>query len=99
MLRDIAYEINDPLSIMESYKYLGLAFQYARSYHLGVVCFKMILLFAWFHMRRDWELIAFNLLAVEYFYLGEIRNSSFFNERASRGIYEADFSSAKRISR
>ena len=59
----------------------------------------MILLFAWYHMRRDWELIAFNHLAIEYFYLGEIQNSEFFCERASWGIYEADFSSAKRISR
>lgn len=84
---------------MESYRYLGLAHQYARQYHLGVICFKMILLFAWYHTKRDWELIAFNHLAIEYFYLGEMQNSSFFYERASRGIYESDMSSAKKISK
>ena len=72
ILRDLAYEIKDPVYIMESYRYLGLAHQYARQYIYSVICFKMILMFAWFHTKRDWELIAFNHLAIEYFYLGEM---------------------------
>jgi hypothetical protein len=47
MLRDLAYQIDCPLKIMQAYKLLGLSLQAEKKYLQAVVCFKMIMLYSW----------------------------------------------------
>ena len=99
ILRDLAYEIQDHRLIMESYKCLGAVLQKDKRYEDAVVCFKKILLYAWYFNDTKWEMIAYENLSTQYFYLGEIQDSRHYNERANRGITEANTSQNKIIAK
>ena len=95
MLRDVACESGEPQKIMEAYELLGGILQRDKQYDRSIICFKKILLYAWYHNMKRWELLAFEKLAIQHFYLGEIKQADFYQERASRGIVEADTSQNK----
>ena len=50
---------------------------------------------AWAEGNREREIIAYQGLALQNFYLGHIKRSAQYSERALMGIYEADHSSQK----
>jgi hypothetical protein len=57
------------------------------------------MMFAWYFNNKEMELLAFQNLAIQFFYLGEITSARFYNERAIRGIVEADSSQNKVIAK
>lgn len=62
-MRDIAYEMDDDIRKMESYKCLGKAFQDDKKYHESMMCYKLILLYSWIGCHKKWEHIAYSNLA------------------------------------
>ena len=73
IMRDVACESEEPVKIMEAYELLGCVLQRDKQYERSAMCFKKVLFHAWFHNSRKWELLAFENLALQYFYLGEIK--------------------------
>jgi len=49
-------------------------------------------MYAWYFNNKEMEITAFQNLAIQLFYLGQISDAKFYNERAFRGIIEADSS-------
>jgi len=67
-LRDIAYKLQEPELLVASYRCLGLLFKEKKDYNNGIVCFKMILMYAWVFKNKKWELESNDHLAILYFY-------------------------------
>jgi hypothetical protein len=57
------------------------------------------MLYAWYHNNKEWEHLALHHLATQFFYLGEISHARFYNDRAIRGIVEAESSQNKQIAK
>jgi len=53
---------------------------------------------AWFTQNIDMEMSAYDNLAIQYFYLGELERSKYYNDRMCRGKFESNFSMVKKMS-
>ena len=99
MLREVAHEGQNTQEINEAYKMLGTVLQKDKQYEQALACFKKILLSAWYLNDKKWEQTALKHLAIQFFYLGEISRARFYNEKAERGIVEADSSNNKVVAK
>ena len=80
----------------EAYQILGYALKLNKEYDKAILCYKKIMLNSWVFGLKRWEMIAYEGLAVQNFYLGQIKESAYYQERAIRGIHESDASSNKK---
>ena len=96
LVRNIAEEIQDPKQIIEAYKMLGYALQRNKEYDKAILCYKKMMVIAWVYGIKEVEMFAYNGLAIQNFYMGQIKESSYYQERSSRGLFESDNSSNKR---
>lgn len=64
LVRSIAEEIQDPKLITDSYKILSQALQINKEYEKASLCYKKIMLYSWVYKCKDWEMFAYNGLAV-----------------------------------
>ena len=70
-----------------------------KQYEKAAICYKKMLVVSWFYNDKVSEIAAYQCLSMQYLYLAEIKNSLLYNERASRGIVEADHSQNKQIAK
>ena len=68
-------------------------------YELSMICFKKILVYAWALDKKDLELEAMQNVGTSLFHMGLVSESRVYSDRAHRGIYEADHSSAKQVAK
>ena len=83
---------------MYAYKQIGYCYQQIKEYELALKCFKKQLQIAWHINSHEGEMSAFDNLAIQYFYLGDLEKSKYYNDRMVRGKKEASFSMIRKIS-
>ena len=59
VLRDIAFELGNHKLIMESYKLYGQMLQRDKRYDHAAVCFKNMMVCAWYYNEKQWEITAY----------------------------------------
>ena len=59
LLRDLAYELSDHKLILESYKLLGQMLQRDKRYEHAIICFKNMMVCAWYYNEKQWEITAY----------------------------------------
>ena len=99
ILRSIAYEMDDMDRILLSYQSLAQQLKLNGDYEISMICYKKILLYAWVLDMKELELETMHNLASSFFHMGQVSQAKVYFERANRGIYEADHSSAKIVAK
>jgi hypothetical protein len=69
-----------------------------KEYKKAIVCFKKQLQLAWFTSNLEQEMIAFDSLSLQYFYIGDVDKAKYYDDRARRGKFETNFSIVKKMS-
>lgn len=77
-LRDVWIMNKDYNTCMVVYKQAGMIFQHLKDYSRAVIWFKKMLQFAWVTDSFEGEINAYELLALEYFYLGDLDRTKFY---------------------
>ena len=70
------------------YKKLGLIYQSEQEYPLAKKAFKIMLQIAWCENDTDAEMKAYELIAMQYFYMQELKKASFYKHKAFYGDLE-----------
>ncbi len=97
-LRDASQESLDYVTKCFAYFQMGKCYQLLKEFQKAVICFKKQLQLAWFNNSIEMEMKAYDNLAIQYFYLGELDRSKYYNDRIYRGKFESNFSIVKRMS-
>jgi tetratricopeptide (TPR) repeat protein len=96
-LRSLTEEVNDHKVLIKTYMSLGNVLQRDKQYEKALICFKNILLLSWVHDLKNCELEAYNGIAIQNFYMGDVKKCAIYLERVISGIHEADHSTMKRV--
>lgn len=94
--KDCEYEHSYKEKII-CYQRIGRIQRAKRNYAEAVRAFKKMMSLAWMERDTTLEAKAYEELAVDYFYLGEIGKSEYYHERFMRGKTENDTSIAKSV--
>lgn len=84
----------DYSTVMIAYKQAGIIFQHLKDYSRAIVCFKKMLQFSWVTNSYEGEINAFDQLALQYFYLGDLEKTKY-HKRSTNGIREKENSYAR----
>ena len=77
---------------------MGKCYQQMKEYEKAILCSKKQLQLAWHIESIEGEMNAYDNLAIQYFYTGDLDKSKYYNERMCRGKFEARFSIVKKMS-
>ena len=84
-----------------AYYWMGKSYQGLKDYAKSVICFKKMLQLAWLlegQLGCSYEMLAYDGLALQNFYLGDQSKSKYYDDRAMRGKSEAAFSIQRQMS-
>ena len=87
-LRDVAEEEEDRVTSMNAYRSLGQCYLQTRKYDLARICFKKMLENSWVAGSFEGEMEAYELLSVQYYYLGMLDKSQYYHDRSLHGKSE-----------
>lgn len=97
--KSIATIYNDYPRKLDSYKWLALVYQDHQKIELALMYLKKMLRLAWAIGDHDRELLAYDLLGIQFYYLGEIDKASYFHQRMVNGELEPELSAHFRIAK
>lgn len=80
-----------------AYKNLGKCAQEKQNYRSALNYFIKMLQFAWLCNNQDHELYAYDLIGLQYFYLGDVDKSTYFHHRVVVGKIEEETSNIRQI--
>jgi tetratricopeptide (TPR) repeat protein len=83
---------------MKTYRKLGHCYKLIKNYKLALVNYKKMLQLAWELKDENAELIAYDGIGMQYFYLGAVDKARYYHERMWKGVYENDSSAARVLS-
>lgn len=83
---------------MKTYRKLGHCYKLIKNYKLALVNYKKMLQLAWELKDENAELIAYDGIGMQYFYLGAVQKARYYHERMWKGIYENEGSAARVLS-
>jgi hypothetical protein len=69
-----------------------------KEYTKAIISFKKLLHCAWSSKSAEGERSAYDFLSIQYYYLGDLKKSKFYNDRAIRGKFEAPDSIVRNFS-
>ena len=73
---------------MMTYKQLGYIYRSLKNYKKATLSFKKFLQLAWFNKDQTAELIAYQNLSIDYFYLADMGKASYYDRKFQEGIFE-----------
>ena len=76
--------------IIHTLEQIGLCYRLNRLHSAAVDYFKMALQYAWTEQNVDAELRCYDMIALEYYYLGDMERMQIFNNRFIQGKIEND---------
>jgi len=62
-------------------------------YDKAITCLKLLLLTAWLENSREYETLAYEKMAMQYFHLNDATRAQYYHQRADHGILEPKNSS------
>lgn len=69
-----------------------------KEYEKAILCFKKQLQLSWLVDNAEGEMNAYDNMAIQYFYIGDLEKSKYYNDRMCRGKFEARFSIVRKMS-
>ncbi len=97
-MRDAAFQIKDKLNEMRSYLHLGKVLQIQKEYEQSLIVLKRLLQLAWREKNLSYELIAYEMIGTQHFYLTNLSRAQYYLDRASRGKFEVYSSKIREFS-
>ena len=73
---------------LSAYRNLGKCFQSIQNYKMAVFYFVKTLQTAWLLEDRRKELLAYDSIGLQYYYMGEVENANFYHEKMLNGNVE-----------
>lgn len=73
-------------------------YQLLKEYDKALICAKKQLVLAWHIQNSEAEIKAYGSIAIQYFHLGDVDKSKYYNDRMLRGKCEAKFSIVRKMS-
>lgn len=93
----VATLAKNPTNKMLAYKLLGKCYQELRYYNYAVQCFTKSLQFAWLLNKVVEELQCYDLIGMQYYYLGDVMKAKYYHDKMMNGKVEPDDSEVKRL--
>lgn len=84
---------------LKVYRWLATVYQDFRNYEKAIVYLKKMLRLAWAIRDRQAELLAYDLLGIQFYYLGKIEDSQFYHDKMTNGALEPEDSPFYKIAR
>mmetsp|Transcript_10055 Transcript_10055/g.8576 ORF Transcript_10055/g.8576 Transcript_10055/m.8576 type:complete len:260 (-) Transcript_10055:57-836(-) len=82
---------------MKVQKRIGICYQETRRYKKAIAAFTKYLELAWYTRNHKHELIAYDFMGVNYFYIGDIDKATYYHNKMCKGKLEPDGSNIKQI--
>jgi len=96
-LRDMAEEIEQDRVKLHAYALLGSCYQFMKEYENAIKCFKKQLEISWSKGDYQGEMLAYDKIAINYFYLSDLEKAKYYQERMMRGQFEGKKSKLRKI--
>jgi tetratricopeptide (TPR) repeat protein len=77
-LREITEDMSDPQSEMEAVYKLALCYQTTKEHSLAIIALKKILQLAWIQNNFEFEMKAYDAIAKQYYYMGEMEKAKYY---------------------
>ena len=74
---------------IRAYMKIGHAYKLIKNYRFALINFKRMLQLAWYLDIQKYELMAYDMIGMQYFYLGDLERSKYYHERMWQGITES----------
>jgi len=84
---------------IDSYKWLALVYQEHQKTDLAIMYLKKMLRLALAVGNKDKELVAYDLLGIQYYYLGNLEVASYFHQKMALGETEPDNSPQRNVAK
>ena len=88
LARETATEKFDSKAKMEAYVEIAEAYSLSKDHVCALRCYKQLLQYAWYHNDNEKELKAYEGMAIENFYLGNMQKCNFLFERFMSGTLD-----------
>lgn len=69
---------------------MGIIYQFLNNHLNATKCFKKMLQLAWVKNNFNAEMVAYDCMAIQYYYLGDLDRSDYFHNRSMKGIREKE---------
>lgn len=79
------------------YERIGLIHRMLRHHNDAIICFKKMMCLSWCEKDLLNEGKAYDLLSIDYFYLGQLDKAEYYHDRFIRGKTENNLSIAKSV--
>ena len=83
--------------MISCYKGLGRCFQTLKQYSLALTYFSKMLQCSWKINDKDHEILAYDLIGMQYYYMGDLEKSKYYHQRMVNGEFEPESSNVRRL--
>lgn len=83
--------------LISCYKGLGRCFQKLQQYKLALSYFAKMLQCSWKIKDNDHEILAYDLIGMQYYYMGELEKSKLYHQKMVEGELEPESSNLRRL--
>lgn len=91
----ISFQLVDYL--ISCYKGLGRCFQYLKQYSLALTYFSKMLQCSWKLNDKDHEILAYDLIGMQFYYMGDLEKSKYYHQRMVDGELEPESSNVRKL--
>ena len=95
-LKSFADHRKDYFAKMIAYKYLGRTFQHVGNHHMAVFYYIKLLQMSWVCNQERYELLAYDLIGLQYYYLGDLERAKQFHNKMAEGRIEGQNSDLRK---
>jgi len=99
LYKSMATVFHDYSRKIDSYKWLALIYQEHQKTDLAIMYLKKMLRLALAVGNKDKELVAYDLLGIQYYYLGNLEVASYFHQKMALGETEPDNSPQRNVAK
>lgn len=83
---------------MKAYFYLSIALQNLSENKIAITVLKRLLQIAWYINNEPYEMLAYELMSKQHFYLADLKRAAYYKDRAARGKFETKTSKVRELS-
>jgi len=82
---------------LKSYKYLGRCFQAVHNHPMAIFYYVKLLQTAWLCNSTRYELLAYDLMGVQYYYMGDLEKAKYYHQSMMAGEVEPKHSELRKL--
>lgn len=97
-MRDVAEDIGEKEVEMKAYRLLGKTLQNQTEHERAIFVLKRLLQVAWFQNNLNYEMKAYEMIGLQYFYMRDLAKADYYFDRFMRGKFEVGASKTRDLS-